>query len=275
MRDRRLTACNGRVAAAALQGRVAADRFVEGQAARVAVPVVGLRRAPDGPRERELCLGAAVRVYDVEEGWCFVQADADSYVGYLPDEVLSRSAAVPTHRVISRGTHGYVRPDIKSDDRMFLPIGAQIAVSTIEGRFARADAGFVPADHVAPLGWHEADPVAVAERLIGTPYLWGGNSPLGIDCSGLVQLACHLAGIPCPGDSDLQEAALGHDLPEGTPLRRGDLLFWKGHVAWVAGPDLLLHANAHHMAVAFEPLGKAVARIVDQGDGPVTRRARL
>ena len=134
---------------------------------------------------------------------------------------------------------------------------------------------YIPTAHLRPVDQAEGDPVAVAERFLGTPYHWGGNSGFGIDCSGLVQAACLACGIPCPGDSDLQEAALGRTLPADAVLRRGDLLFWKGHVAWVAGPDLLLHANAHHMAVALEPLLPALARIEGQGDGPVTRRARL
>ena len=119
------------------------------------------------------------------------------------------------------------------------------------------------------------DPVAVAELFLGTHYLWGGNSRFGVDCSGLVQAGLLACGIACPGDSGDQERALGEDLPEDTPAKRGDLLFWKGHVAWVAGENLLLHANAYHMAVAFEPMDKAIARIISQGDGPVTSHKRL
>jgi len=119
------------------------------------------------------------------------------------------------------------------------------------------------------------DPVTIATVLLGTPYLWGGNSAFGIDCSGLVQAACMVCGIACPGDSDMQAAGLGQLVTDGSPPRRGDLLFWKGHVAWVSGPDTILHANAHHMAVAYEGLVAAVARIAAQGGGPVTAHRRL
>ncbi|MDU8910105.1 C40 family peptidase [Aestuariicoccus sp. MJ-SS9] len=275
MTDRRLTPANGRVAAAHLRGQVQADRFVEGAAARVAVPVATLRRAPDGARDRELLLGAAVTTYEDRDGWAFVQAAADGYVGYLHASELSASQPLPTHRVTARATHAYALPDLKSEDRMALPMGAQLRVRAQNDRFADTDLGHIPASHLSPLDTPAADPVAVAERLIGTPYLWGGNSCWGIDCSGLVQIAFHLCNRACPGDSDLQEAALGETLPAGTPPLRGDLMFWKGHVAWVSGPDTLLHANAHHMSVTFEPLADAIARIAAQGDGPVTRHARL
>ena len=272
-RDRRLTPANGRVAAQSLQGQVEAARFVEGWTRFVAVPVVALRDAPQGRRERELLRGEAVTVFEDRDGWCFVQAARDGYVGYLPGDALHEGQA-PDLRVRARATHAYAAADIKSPDIVTLSFGSRLRHMGQEGRFILTDAGHVPAAHLAPVEMLEDDPVTVATLLLGTPYLWGGNSAFGIDCSGLVQAACLTCGIACPGDSDLQAAGLGAPVTSGSPPRRGDLLFWKGHVAWVSGPDMILHANAHHMAVAFEGLAEAVARIEAQGGGPVTGHRR-
>ena len=274
-RDPRLTPANGRVAALSLQGQVEADAFVAGWTRYVAAPLVALRHAPDGRRERELLRGEAVTMFEDRDGWSFVQAARDGYVGYLPTDTLQDLADAPDLRVCTRATHAYARADLKSPDLMTLSHGSRLRRMGQEGRFILTDVGHVPAGHLAPLDTFEADPVSVATLLLGTPYLWGGNSAFGIDCSGLVQAACLACGIPCPGDSDLQAAAPGVAVTDGSAPRRGDLIFWKGHVAWVAGPDTILHANAHHMAVAYEGLAEAVARIEAQGGGPVTGHRRL
>ena len=274
MRDRRLTPANRRVAAAHLHGLVSAPRYSEGAAGYVTAPVADLLRDPDGARDRQLLHGAAVTVYDKHDGWAFVQAARDGYVGYLPEGAVGDMPA-PDHAVAVRSTHLYPAPDFKAHEICTLPNMARLNVIASEGRFAKTPQGFVPAAHLAPLNALAIDPVAIAALYLGTPYLWGGNSSFGIDCSGLVQAGCLACGIACPGDSDMQEAELGEALPEGVPLQRGDLLFRKGHVAWVADPKTLLHANAHHMAVAYEPIDAAINRIADQGDGPVTARKRL
>jgi cell wall-associated NlpC family hydrolase len=274
MSDPRRTPANGRVAAARLRGTVEAARFTAGVARRVAVPVADLRRAPDGARDRQLVLGEAVTVYEDHAGWAFVEAARDGHVGYLPADALA-AAPAPTHRVAARATHLYPAPDFRAHERAALSHGSLLTVTAAGDRFAETPAGFVPATHLAPVGRHEADPVAVAELVLGTPYLWGGNSSFGIDCSGLVQMPCLACGLPCPGDSDMQAAELGTPLPEDAPLQRGDLLFWAAHVAWVLDAGTILHANAFHMAVAQEPLQDAIARIAAQGDGPVTARKRL
>ncbi|WP_353473847.1 NlpC/P60 family protein [Salipiger sp. H15] len=274
MMDRRLTPANGRVAAAHLQGQVEAQNFTEGSAAAVRVAVADLLKAPGGARDRQLGYGAAVTVFERHEGWAFVQAQADGFVGYVAEEALGQATA-PTHRVATRATHAYAEANLKTPDRVFLTLGARLCVTGAQGSFLETEAGFVPAGHLLPLDRPDVDPVAVSERLLGTPYLWGGNSAMGIDCSGLVQAGLHACGIACPGDSDLQARALGETLASGTQPKRGDLFFWKGHVAWVADEHTLLHANAFHMAVAYEPIAGALARIEGQGEGPVTRHARL
>ncbi|TNF19250.1 MAG: NlpC/P60 family protein [Rhodobacteraceae bacterium] len=293
--DRRLLKSNGRVAHVALRGQVAAAAFAEPVPLRVALPVAGLYSLPEGApprRERELVLHEVFEALEIGETWVFGAAARDGYVGYIRRAALAEAAPIrPTHVVAARQSYLAPVPVLKNSEEM-LPISfgtaLELGATHESGRWAEVAqlraapeghktsyTAYVPMAHLRPLAQAEADPVAVAERFLGVPYHWGGNSGFGIDCSGLVQAACLACAIPCPGDSDLQEAALGRTLPPDAALQRGDLLFWKGHVAWVAGPDLLLHANAHHMAVAREPLAAALARIEAQGDGQVTRRARL
>ena len=278
MTDRRLTPANERVAHESLRGQVSAPRFTKGAARRLTVPLANLLHAPDGRRERQLLMGDGVTCLEDHNGWSFVQAARDGFVGYLRCDQLSHEGdddALPNHRVSTRATHLYPTPDFKAPELALLSHGARLHVSGRDGRFVETPQGFVPAGHLTPLDQPAPDPVSVAELFLGTPYLWGGNSASGIDCSGLVQAGCLACDIACPGDSDLQQAALGTDLPDDAPLQRGDLVFWKGHVAWVVDAETLLHANVHHMAVAYEPLCAAIDRIAAQGDGPVTARKRL
>ena len=261
--DRRLTPATDRVALECLAGVLERPAYTPGHAARLTVPLADLMTAPEGRRDRQVNFGADVTVIETRGDWCFVQAALDGYCGWLPAASLGRDLPPITHRVTAPATHVYPAPDMKQRELASLSIGARLSVTGAEGRFARlATGGFVPTQHVGD--GPATDPVPVAESLLGTPYLWGGNSRWGIDCSGLVQAALTACGIPCPGDSDLQRDAF----PAADDIRRGDLLFWPGHVALAMSPDRMIHATAFAMAVIAEPIAGALARIDAGGDGP-------
>ncbi|KAA2312512.1 peptidoglycan endopeptidase [Pseudooceanicola sediminis] len=272
--DRRRWPANAHVAASRLRGQARAETYSDGTPAQVVVPVADLCASPGGTRDRQLLLGAQVTVYDTRDGWSFVEALQDGYTGYLTEASLGPQTTA-THVITARASHAYTAADLKTPDRAALSMGSALAVTGWHNGFAETDLGFVPGQHVTPLGATLRDPVTLAEGLLGTPYLWGGNSAFGIDCSGLVQLPLQMLGHDCPGDSDMQASELGVPLEDGAPLKRGDLLFWRGHVAWVADPTRILHANAGSMSTAFEDLQGAIARIAAAGDGPITARRRL
>ncbi|MDD7971589.1 NlpC/P60 family protein [Roseinatronobacter alkalisoli] len=261
MSDPRLTPFSGRVALDVLRPVMDAPQFTSGTPMRVGAAVADLLRHPDGPRDRQVLRGAALTLIDQRDGYSFVQLQADGYCGWLRDTAMAADHAV-THRVCVRATHLYSRPDLKSPELGWLSLNTQLLVTEGEGQFLRAQCGgWVPVQHVVLVDRPAPDPVAVAEMLLGTPYLWGGNSSHGIDCSGLVQLALQACNMRCPADSDLQAQAFGPALPAGTAPRRGDLLFWRGHVAFIRDADTILHANAHTMSVALEGLRAAMTRI--------------
>ena len=241
---------------------------------QIAKPVVDLCRAPDGTRDRQLLLGDRVEILAQSAGWSHVRSAKDDYEGFVYDLCIAPEQE-QSHWVCAPATHTYQAADFKSPDVLNLSFGSRVAVLGWQGRFARTSLGFIPASHLKPLPESFSDPVTVAELFLGTPYLWGGNSRFGVDCSGLVQMACLACDRPCPGDSGPQEASLGHLCPSGTSYTRGDLLFWKGHVAWVRDERTLLHANAFSMSVTLEPIDAAITRISDQGDGPVTAHKRI
>lgn len=276
--DPRVTPARPDLAARHLQGQVAAERFVDGVLREVVEAQAPLRRTPelDAPLDTEALRGERVTVYEEDvEGWCWVQLAADGYVGFMPQQALAPPGPEPTHRVAALRTFVFPGPSIKLPPLMALSLGCRIAAARFDRGFAWLAAGVcVPEQHVATVGTREPDFVTVAERFVGVPYLWGGKTSLGLDCSGLVQVALTAAGIACPRDSDMQERALGVPLgaSEVAKLRRGDLIFWKGHVAIVRDADTLVHANAFHMAVAVEPILDALRRIAAAGSAATSIR---
>ena len=255
------------LAAEALRGQVAAARFVKGETRQVAHPAAPLWARPDA-REgwaTQALFGERVTVYEEKAGWAWVQLERDGYVGYLNARSLSAQVKPPTHRVRAPGTFLYAAADAKALTGPHLSLTSLLSVAETGAAFSRlADGGFVPTRHIAELGRFAPDFVAVAERFAGTPYVWGGKTRLGLDCSGLVQVAMHAAGLDCPRDSDMQLADLGREVAVRVDLdglKRGDFVFWKGHVGIMTDAFMLLHANAHHMAAVAEPLRSAVERI--------------
>ncbi|SDN32440.1 NlpC/P60 family protein [Methylobacterium phyllostachyos] len=276
--DPRLTPARADIADERLRGRVEATRFVAGSPRRVTAASAPLRREPSpvAGLDTEALLGDAVTLYDTADGFAFVQLARDGYVGYLPADSLGPAGPEPTHRVTALRTFLYPEPDLKRPVLAHLSLGARLVVTGESGAYLETHGGYVFARHCAPVAEHAPDYAATAMRLVGTPYLWGGRTTLGLDCSGLAQLCLDMAGLPCPRDADMQERALGTALPlDVAGLRRGDFVFWRGHMGLMLDAETLIHANGHHMAVAVEPLAEAVERIQAHSYGAVTGLRRL
>ena len=279
--DPRVTPARADLAAKELEGKAAAARYVAGEVYEIIEPQAPLRGEPshEAPLLTEALKGERVTIYEKnDEGWAWGQLAADGYVGWLSANALAPPGAPPTHKVAALRTLVFPGPSIKLAPLEALPLGARVAVARREERMAVTQSGgYLPAVHLAPIDVYETDFVAVAERFLGVPYLWGGKTVLGLDCSGLVQIALAACGISCPRDSDMQEEALGSPVAAAadlSDLQHGDLVFWTGHVAIVRDRANFLHANAFHMAVAIEPIGDAIARIRGAG-GEITSVRRI
>jgi Bacterial dipeptidyl-peptidase Sh3 domain/NlpC/P60 family len=279
--DFRLTPARPDLAAEHLRGLIPASAYVAGRPMQVVTGVADLRRAPshEALLDTQVLYGEAVTIYEDYEGWGWVQLARDQYVGYMPVAALDSGSPHPTHRVCVNRTLIYQCPDIKMSARRFSPLGAAVRVVETDGLFAQIGPNaYVFADHLRPYNEREKDFVATAERFLHAPYLWGGKTSLGIDCSGLVQIALDTAGVAAPRDTDLQEKALGKPVAveaELAGLQRGDLVFWPGHVGIMRDGTMLLHASAHHMLVVSEPLHAVRDRILAKTSQPIAAVKRL
>ncbi len=275
--DRRLTLIRDGVAARTLEGVVAADRYLDPTARQCAVPATAIRKtpAPEAEQEDQLLFGEVFDVLLDEDGFSFGQARRDGYVGWVETAALHSPIEAATHRVHALRTYGFSRPDIKSRPIGLYTMNALVTVEAREGRFVKAvGSGWFIEAHLAPVGLAlSTDPATVAEKFLGAVYQWGGRESLGLDCSGLIQQAMTACGRACPRDTDMQQAGLGAPIQDDHP-RRGDLVFWKGHVAMMLDGARMIHANAHHMAVAIEPLADAIVRIRNNGGGEPTAYRR-
>ena len=270
--DRRLYAYRPDLADAALEGRVEARSFVNPWRRRVARGVVALRRAPSpsAALDSQLLFGETVEVFEEHNGWAWVQNRTDGYVGYAPVDALDEISEQATHRLTVLSSYLYPKPDLKAPTLRRITLGARLAILGEQGGYSQvAGGGWVYSRHLLPLEEYEPDYVTTALQFLGAPYLWGGRESAGLDCSALVQLALDRAGIPCPRDSDQQEAALVEGLTEteARPLRRGDLIYFPGHVAIALDESQVLNANAYAMLVSIEPLADLVARVEAESGG--------
>ena len=270
--DPRVTALQGDMASVTLQGLVPAKTYQTPMPMQVSAAVVPIRAAPVGYAEQwdQLIFGEGFDLLAEVDGFGWGQARRDGYVGYVALDALSAPVLAPTHRISALRTYGFSEPSIKSAPIGLYSLNALVTVEEREGRFVRtARGGWFVESQLSPIGQFQTDPVSVATLFLGTPYQWGGRESLGLDCSGLVQQAYYACGLACPRDSDMQMAEIGSAI-DGAELRRGDLVFWKGHVGLMQDGVTLLHANAHHMAVASEPLADAILRIEASGSGKPT-----
>jgi len=272
--DSRVTPANGRVAANFLKGKVNSEHFLEGSKAQCGSGPTDLLNAHDGNRVSQLSLGDPIKVFERLNGFAYIQSEKDQYCGYISESYVAPRTKL-SHWVYVAGSNSYIKPDFKQKDMSEFFLGDKVTVKKVTGVWAELNSGgFIPVCHLKKIENQLVDYVATSRLLLNSPYLWGGGSRKGIDCSGLVQLALNACGVNCPRDTDMQEESVGNRV-KLTEARKGDLVFWRGHVGILSEDDTLIHANAYHMAVVEEDFNLVMARIEKSDGGAVTSIKRL
>jgi len=284
--DPRLHAYRADLAAESLRGQVSVPRYAAGRPAQAVRGVADVRRRPEAsaPLDTQLLCGEMVTVYDEADGWAWVQNAADGYVGYVESAALGPEVQAATHSVAVLRTFLYPEPNLKTPPLECLSMSSPVAVVGTKDRFSEVrlavprSGGWIYSRHLAAAGEMVPDYLATARQFLWAPYLWGGKNSLGVDCSGLVQVALARAGIPCPRDSYVQATSLGTEVPldaGGYTPRRGDFIYSPGHVAMALDERTALHATGHTMLVAIEPLADLLGRVRAESGGGFTAARRL
>ncbi|WP_455475990.1 C40 family peptidase [Bartonella sp. B17] len=278
-KDPRLCAFRSDLADQHLEKETVAQRFVQGKRKRINVPVAELFKENNKKSERqtECLLGEELLIFEQKELLSWGQSLKDGYVGYIDTTVLCTSTIEQTHIVSVPRTFQYLQADLRGSVEYALSIGSKVTVvDEIEVRGTKysilENGRAIVSHHLSPIGCVYEDYVTVAEALIHTPYLWGGVSGFGIDCSGLVQLSMMLAGKMVLRDADMQEKTIGKELTDNDKLQRGDLIFWKDHVAIMIDHENIIHANGFSLDVMVELLEDAVVRIAKKDGYPIAKR---
>ena len=263
------------LAAERLRDQVKAARYVPGAPRSVIRDGAPLRFSPDisAGLESQLIYGEVFQVYEDRDGWCWGQNMTDQYVGYVPSVDLATDVPTPDHQVAARHSHLYTEPDMKRPTAGSISMSSRVKVVDVSGRFCRIASGhWIHARHLVSLDYTTRDLIGTALKFLGVPYLWGGRTAMGLDCSALVQMALAMAGMAAPRDSDLQQNKLGTLVPmdddqDFSRIEEGDLVYFPGHVGLFVDDWRFLHANAFDMQVSLHGFSDVLDRAIEDNAG--------